>query len=231
MYMEGEIMDSLFLYLLALIVPLIASININATYSKYKREGNGKKVTGFEVARKILDENGMKDMYIVEVRGELSDHYDPTQKVVRLSSDIYHGESIAAMAVAAHECGHAIQDKENYAFLRVRSTLCPIVNFTTYIAYVLFFISIFLEMVDGLMIAVIMVFMALTFQLVTLPVEFDASKRALEKLKEYDLVQDKENEHAEKVLKAAALTYVAAVLSSVLNLIRLLMVMSRRNDR
>lgn len=215
-------MENLVLYLLVLIIPLIASININSCYKKYKNKNNSKGISGFEVARKILDENGLNNMYIVEVKGNLSDHYDPKQKVVRLSSDVFHGETIAAAAIAAHECGHAIQDKEAYGWMRVRSAIYPIVNFGTTLAYVLFFISIFLEMVNLLLIAVAMVLLGLIFQLVTLPVEFDASSRALKCLTTYNLVSVEEHEGSKKVLKAAALTYVAAVLSSLLNLIRLL---------
>ena len=114
-------MENIILFLLALILPVIASININMTYKKYKKVNNSKKLTGFDVARKILDENGLNNMYIVEVRGNLTDHYDPRQKVVRLSSEIFHGETIAAAAVAAHECGHAIQDKEGYTWMKIRS--------------------------------------------------------------------------------------------------------------
>ncbi len=215
-------MENITLYLLALILPLIASININTVYTKYKSISNKKKISGFEAARKILDENGLKDMYIVEVRGELSDHYDSSQKVVRLSSSVFHGESVAAVAIAAHECGHAIQDKEDYTWMRFRAAIFPIVNFGTYMAYILLFISLLLQIVDLLMIAVVIVFLSLIFQLVTLPVEFDASKRALKMLTKYNLVSKEEHEGSEKVLKAAALTYVASVLSSILNLIRLL---------
>ena len=221
-------MENIILYLLILIIPVIASININATYNKYKVKKNGKNLSGFEVARKILDANGLNNVYIVEVKGNLTDHYDPSQKVVRLSTDIFNGETIAAAAVAAHECGHAIQDKENYTFLRIRSMLCPIVNFATNMAYILFIISIFLQAVDLLMVAIVVISLSLIFQVVTLPVEFNASKRALEQLKKLEIVDEKECNETEKVLKAAALTYVAAVLSSILNLVRLLL---EANDR
>lgn len=222
-------MENIALYLLVLILPIIASIRIDSTYNKYKKINNNKKLSGFEVARKILDENGLKDMYIVEVKGNLTDHYDPTQKVVRLSSDIFHGETLAAAAVAAHECGHAIQDKENYTFMRIRSFLCPIVNFATNIAYIMFVISILLQVVDLLMVSIVVVFLSLIFQLVTLPVEFDASKRALTQLKDLKLLDKNEQEGSEKVLKAAAFTYVASLLSSVINLVRLLLIYNNSN--
>lgn len=210
------------LYILILVIPAIASWNISSTYGKYKAVNNKNKLSGFEVARKILDENGLKDMYIVEVKGNLTDHYDPTQKVVRLSTDIFHGETIAAAAVAAHECGHAIQDKENYFMMRLRSAMVPVVNFITYAAYIMFALSMILQMFNMLLISIASVLFGLLFQLVTLPVEFDASKRALIQLKKLKLVDNKEHEGTTKMLRAAALTYVASVLSSLLNLFRLL---------
>ncbi len=222
-------MDNIILFLLALVLPIIASININMTYSKYKKVKNGKQLTGFDVARKILDENGLSNMYIVEVKGNLTDHYDPKQKVVRLSSEIFHGDTVAAAAVAAHECGHAIQDKEGYAWMKFRSALYPIVNFGTSIAYILFFISIFLQLFDMLLLGVAIIIFGLIFQIVTLPVEFNASSRALELLKKYNLVTESERAGSKKVLTAAALTYVAAVLSSLLDLIRLLNAYNDRN--
>ncbi len=222
-------MENIILFLLALILPVIASININMTYKKYKKVNNSKKLTGFDVARKILDENGLNNMYIVEVRGNLTDHYDPRQKVVRLSSEIFHGETIAAAAVAAHECGHAIQDKEGYTWMKIRSAIYPIVNFGTSIAYILFFISILLQIADLLLLGIAIIILGLVFQIVTLPVEFDASNRALKLLEKYKLVTKEEHEGSKKVLSAAAMTYVAAVLSSLLDLIRLLNAYNDRN--
>lgn len=222
-------MELIILYILVLIIPLFAQININTTYSKYKNITGKKKLSGFEVARKILDENGLDNMYIVEVRGNLSDHYDPTQKVVRLSTDVFHGDSIAAAAVAAHECGHAIQDKEGYGWMRFRTAIYPIVNFGTYLAYILFFISVLLQAADFLLLAIVIIVLSLVFQIVTLPVEFNASSRALDEMKKYKLLDSEEVDDSSKVLKAAALTYVAAVLSSILNLIR--MILSYSNEK
>ena len=222
-------MEQIVLYLLILIVPIIAQVNITSTYGKYKNVKNDKGLSGFEVARKILDQNGLNNMYIVEVQGNLTDHYDSSQKVVRLSSDIFHGETIAALAVAAHECGHAIQDKENYNWMRIRSFLYPLVNFGTTLAYILFFVSIVLQMVDMLVISIVMVFLGLLFEMVTLPVEFDASKRALKHLNDMQLINNEESSGTEKVLKAAAFTYVASVVSSLLNLLRLFLAYSNRD--
>ncbi len=212
----------LILYLAVLIIPIVAQINISSTYSKCRNVANSKGLCGQEVARKILDANGLDNVHIVEVRGNLSDHYDPSQKVVRLSTEVFHGESVAALAVAAHECGHAIQDKENYTWLRIRHFFVPIVNIITYSAYIMFFVSIFLQIVDLLLVAVASVLIGLLFQLITLPVEFNASDRALKQLNKLSLVTKEDSEGASQMLKAAAWTYVAAVLSSLLNLLRLM---------
>ena len=212
----------LILYLAVLIIPIVAQINISSTYSKCRNVANSKGLCGQEVARKILDANGLDNVHIVEVRGNLSDHYDPSQKVVRLSAEVFHGESVASLAVAAHECGHAIQDKENYTWLRIRHFFVPIVNIITYSAYIMFFVSIFLQIVDLLLVAVASVLIGLVFQLITLPVEFNASDRALKQLNKLSLVTKEDSEGAGQMLKAAAWTYVAAVLSSLLNLLRLM---------
>jgi Zn-dependent membrane protease YugP len=212
----------LILYLAVLIIPIVAQINISSTYSKCRNVANSKGLCGQEVARKILDANGLDNVHIVEVRGNLSDHYDPSQKVVRLSTEVFHGESVASLAVAAHECGHAIQDKENYTWLRIRHFFVPIVNIITYSAYIMFFVSIFLQIVDLLLVAVASVLIGLVFQLITLPVEFNASDRALKQLNKLSLVTKEDSEGAGQMLKAAAWTYVAAVLSSLLNLLRLM---------
>jgi Zn-dependent membrane protease YugP len=212
----------LILYLAVLIIPIVAQINISSTYSKCRNIANSKGLCGQEVARKILDANGLDNVHIVEVRGNLSDHYDPSQKVVRLSTEVFHGESVASLAVAAHECGHAIQDKENYTWLRIRHFFVPIVNIITYSAYIMFFVSIFLQIVDLLLVAVASVLIGLVFQLITLPVEFNASDRALKQLNKLSLVTKEDSEGAGQMLKAAAWTYVAAVLSSLLNLLRLM---------
>jgi len=219
------------LFILILIIPLIASININRAYSKYKSFENKKKISGFEVARKILDKNGLKDMYIVEVRGNLTDHYDPSKKVIRLSTDIFHGETIAAAAVAAHECGHAIQDKEGYKMMKIRSALVPVVNLITYSAYILYALSAIFAIFDLLVLSVVAVTAGLLFQIVTLPVEFDASKRGLQNLKDLEIVNEAEMKGTREVLRAAAYTYVAAVLSSLLNLLRIVMVYGGRDRR
>jgi hypothetical protein len=219
----------LILAIIVILIPLIAQIGVSSNYQKYKRVKNTKELTGYDVARKILDENGLGDIYIVETRGELTDHYDPTKKVVRLSSDIYHGKTIAAMSVAAHECGHAVQDKEGYTFMRIRSAIFPIVNVATSISYWIILLGFLFELLDLIYIGIALTCLGLLFQIVTLPVEFDASKRAGVFLKEYNLATEDENKGVKKMLGAAAMTYVAGVLASALQILRLILV-ARNND-
>ena len=219
----------LILAIIVILIPLIAQIGVSGNYRKYKRVKNTKELTGYDVARKILDENGLGDIYIVETRGELTDHYDPTKKVVRLSSDIYHGKTVAAMSVASHECGHAIQDKEGYTFMRIRSAIFPIVNVATSISYWIILLGFLFELLDLIYIGIALTCLGLLFQIVTLPVEFDASKRAGVFLKEYNLATEDESKGVKKMLGAAAMTYVAGVLASALQILRLIL-LARNND-
>lgn len=223
-------MDTI-LILLIIIIPLLAQLKIQSSYNRYKRVENSKKKSGFEVAREILDKNGLEDIYIVEIKGELTDHYDPTKKVVRLSTDIFHGETIAAAAVAAHECGHAIQDKESYTFLKIRSAIYPVVNVATSISYYIILLGFLMQAFRLIYLGITLTCCGLLFQVVTLPVEFDASRRALEKLQDYKIVDNSEFAGAKEVLTAAALTYVAGVLASMLQIFRLILAAKDREDR
>lgn len=222
-------MDNFGLYLLALIIPLIAQIYINVCHDKYRRIENKKKLTGFEVARKILDSNGLKDIYVVETRGNLTDHYDPRRKTVKLSSDVFHGDSVASMAVAAHECGHAIQDKEGYLFMKIRSFIFPIVSFGTKIAYIVLFIGLIADIMNLVWAGILLVGLGLIFQLVTLPVEINASKRAIIELENKIGALDNDLDGTKSMLTAAALTYVAGVLSSALEILRLILIFRDRD--
>lgn len=215
--------------IIAFIVVMSAQIRINSTYNKYKAKKNKLKLSGSEVARTILDKNGLNDIYVVEVKGNLTDHYDPSRKVVRLSTDIFHGESIASIAVAAHECGHAIQDKEKYTPMKIRSFLVPFVNLINYLGYFSLIIGIFAGITGYLYAGIIVLCATLLFQLVTLPVEFDASKRAINELEKTQSVDKNERDQTSDMLKAAALTYVAGVLSTLLNILRLVL-MARDRD-
>lgn len=224
-----ETIGTLLLAAVSFIVVISSQIYLKSTYGENKSKKNKKDLTGCEVARKILDSNGLDNIYVVEVKGELSDHYDPSRKVVRLSSDVFHGESIASLSIAAHECGHAIQDKDNYTFMRIRGALVPVVNLVTYIGYIGLIISLFAGITGYLTISIGLLIIALIFQLITLPVEFDASKRALTQIKNLNLVESDEINSAEGMLKAAAYTYVASLISLVLDLLRLV-IMTRDRD-
>lgn len=218
------------LYLLMLIIPGIAQIYVSSTYKKYKQIKNAYNLTGYDVAKKILEKNNLGNLYIVETKGTLTDAYDPTRKVVRLSTDVYHGDSIASLAVAAHECGHAIQDNDNYFFLKIRSFIYPIVNIGTKTAYIVLLIGIIAESIDLIWVGILLVGLGLLFQLITLPVEVNASKRAEAELKKYNMENEETAKGTSKMLTSAALTYLAGVLSSALEMLRLILIFTDRRD-
>ena len=217
------------LIIIGLLISLIAQITVTSSYKKYKKVLNSKDLTGFEVARKILDKNNLQDIMILETRENLSDHYDPTRKVIKLSTDIYHGSSIASAAVAAHECGHAIQDKTNYKPMRIRSKIVPTVNICTKLGYIAIIIgSIFsYQLIE---IGILLLATILVFELITLPVEFNASNRALKELEKLKLIGNEEKSKAKSMLSAAAFTYVASLITSFLQILRLVLMFNRRND-
>ena len=225
-----EILIYYWLPIIGTIIVLFAKFSINSNYKKYSGIKNNKNISGSEIARIILDKNGLNNIYVVETSGELTDHYDPSRKVVRLSKNIYRGTSIASISVAAHEVGHAIQDKEGYSFMRIRSFLVPIVNLTTYLGYFGLIISIFAGITGYLKVSIIVLLASLLFQLVTLPVEFDASKRAKKQLNELGVVNSDEANGVKTMLFAAALTYVASFLSNILQLLRLVLMLGGRDD-
>lgn len=222
--MNDVFYQDIFLYLLIIIIPLIAQINISINYRRYKNVKNNKGISGFEVARKILDSNGLEDIYVVETSGELTDHYDPTRRVIKLSKDIFHGTSVAAISVAAHECGHAIQDKDGYVFMRIRSFLVPLVNLVSTFSWIVILIGMIAQLFNVFVLGIVLISVGLLFQIVTLPVEFDASKRGKELLRNLNIVEDEESTGVSKMLKSAAMTYVASVLTSVFEIIRLIII-------
>lgn len=209
------------LYLIMLILPLCAQLFVSGRYKKYSKVNNSLNISGYDVARKILDNNGLNALYIVETKGIMSDHYDPNRKIVKLSSEVFHGTSIASLSIAAHECGHAIQDKEGYMFLKLRSLIFPVVNLGTKFAYIVLFIGLLLQYMDLLLLGIVLVSLGLVFQLVTLPVEINASKRALEEIEKCGLGSSDDKDGTESMLKAAAYTYVAGVITSALEVLRL----------
>lgn len=217
-----------------IILASIAQMKISAAYSRYSRIASSKGLRGADVARELLKIAGISDVSVEKVGGTLSDHYDPTKKVVRLSQDIYNGNSIASLSVAAHEVGHAIQHHFGYMPLTIRSSIAPIVGFSSRLSWILITIGlIFGFMGSSVLLLKIGIFLftaVVIFQIITLPVEFNASKRALDMLEEYSFLQKNEIDGSRKVLGAAALTYVAAALTGILQLLRLLVILNNRRD-
>ena len=217
------------LLLLIIILPLMAQTKITSTYNKYSKELNSINITGKEVARKILNSNGLNNVTISSIEGNLTDHYDPRNKHINLSTNIYKDNSISSVSVAAHECGHAIQDKEGYLFLRLRSSLVPVVNITSRISSIFLLLGFMLEILNLFYLGILLLSVGLLFQLVTLPVEFDASRRGKEELQKLGLITNKDIKGTKKVLNAAAFTYVAGFLASALQIARLILI--NRNRR
>jgi len=207
-----------------LIIPLWAQAKVRSAYNKYSKVPTSTQMTGAEVARKILDDNGLFDVNIEQTKGVLSDHYDPRKKVIRLSKDIYHGRSMASSAVAAHEVGHAIQDEEEYAFLNFRSALFPVANLGSNMSFILIIAGLLMGLNNLILFGIIFMAAAVLFQFVTLPVEFNASSRAMDQLVATGIITNNEERDTKKVLNAAALTYVAAALVALLELMRFILI-------
>jgi uncharacterized protein len=224
--------DPTFIILIpAMIFAAFAQSNIRSTFNKYLRVASSKGMTGYQVARDILDSQGMYDVKVERVKGSLTDHYDPRSTVVRLSDNVYNSSSIAAISVAAHEVGHAMQHNEGYMPLNMRSTLAPVASFGSSAAWPLVLLGLLMNSYNLIMIGVYVFTAAVVFQLITLPVEFNASSRALTVLQSNGLISSGERTSASKVLRAAAMTYVAATLVAVSQLLRLLVLANgRRRD-
>jgi Zn-dependent membrane protease YugP len=218
------------LLLLSFLLVLGAQLLVSGTYSKYSTTENKKRLTGFDVAREILDRNGLKNITIVETKGKMTDHYDPRRKVVRLSSEVYHGTTISSVAIAAHECGHAIQHNKKYAPLMIRNTIVPVVNLASRIGYVVLVIGILASAFNVALIGIVLLAATLVFQLITLPVEFNASSRAIRILEKEKLIETSEKQPVKNMLTAAALTYVASLISNMLEILRLFLINNRNRD-
>ncbi|WP_332630137.1 zinc metallopeptidase [Halalkalibacter flavus] len=218
-------------FILLLIIPIWAQMRVKGAYKKYSQVHASSGMTGAQVARKILDDNGLYDVRVEETKGMLTDHYDPRSKVVRLSTDNYFGTSVAGAAVAAHEVGHAIQDAENYAFLRFRHALVPVASFGSNASFFLILAGILLGASNFILLGIFAMAAAVLFQLVTLPVEFNASSRAMDQIVSTGVIRNDEERDTRKVLNAAALTYVAGALVALLELVRfILMYIGMNND-
>ena len=230
----GYYFDSTYLLvLIGAVLCILAQMRVKSTYRKYARVRSRSGMTGAQAAERILQLSGIYDVRIEHVRGELTDHYDPSKKVLRLSDSVYGSDSIAAIGVAAHECGHAVQHNKGYAPLSFRTTLAPVASIGSWAGIPLVFLGIFFGMNQTLIQIGIWAFsLAVLFQLVTLPVEFNASGRALAMLGNYHMLDQNETSQCRKVLTAAALTYVAAAATAVLQLLRLILLSGggRRRD-
>ena len=226
------------LVIIGIIITMWAQGKMKTTFTKYSRVRSMSGMTGQEVARRILMANGIFDVTVEPVAGQLTDHYDPRSKVVKLSEVIYNSTSVAAVGVAAHECGHAIQDNQEYLPLRLRSAIVPVANLGSTLSWPMILIGIFLWSAGShigyslVSIGILCFSFAVLFQLVTLPVEFDASRRALRQLSVTGILPSEEQQQTRAVLSAAALTYVAAAASSMLQLLRLVILFggNRRRD-
>lgn len=216
--------------IIGILITLVAQIYVNNSYNKYKYQSLQKGNKGSYIARKILDKNNLTDIKVVETSGNLTDHYDPKNKVIKLSTDIYNGDTIAAASVAAHECGHAIQDKQGYVFLKIRSAIIPVVNFSTKIGYLVIMIGIIFGFTPLAFLGLILLLAILLFQIITLPVEFNASTRAKKQLLELNIIDEIELEDTKTMLNAAAFTYVASFITTLLQILRLALIAFGRRD-
>ena len=218
-------------FAIIMLLPLYAQMKVKGTYKKFAKVRTAKGQTGAEVARAILDANGLYDVRVVPTQGVLSDHYNPATKTVALSESNFYESSIAGAAVAAHEVGHAIQHKEAYSMLTLRSRLVPVANISSNASWIFVMIGIFASSTNFLLLGIVLLAAGVVFQLVTLPVEFDASKRALVQMNSMGIITNEEERPARKVLSAAALTYVAAAAVAVLELLRLILIFTNmRSD-
>lgn len=217
-----------FIYILpGLILALYAQAKISSAYEKYKKIGSSTNLSGAEVAREILDRNGLNYVKINLVNGKLSDHYDPRDKTLNLSRDVYYKNSIASVSIAAHEVGHAIQDSVEYVPLKVRATLVPLANLGTQLSFFLIILGFFFS-VFFIKLGIALFFFAVLFQIVTLPVEFNASNRAKKELAN-GIISDEDLRGTKEVLNAAALTYVASTIVAIGQFLRLLSIFGRRD--
>ena len=219
------------LVLIGALFSIFASSKVKSTYQKYHKIRSATGMTGAEVAEKILHANGIYDVGIEHVSGDLSDHYDPTHKKLRLSDSTFNSTSVAAIGVAAHECGHALQHKEEYVPLKIRSAIVPAANFGSKLGVPIIILGVILGSNPFLIELGIWAFsLAVLFQVITLPVEFNASKRALVMVERLGILGTTETSHTKKVLSAAAMTYVAAAAASILQLLRLILLFGRRDN-
>ena len=214
----------------AIIISFIAQAKVSSTFSKYSRVSSMRGMTASEVARKILDMNGLTNVAIEHIKGNLTDHYDPKSKILRLSDTVFSSNSVAALGVAAHECGHAIQHAYGYVPLKLRNSVFPVVSFSSSAAVPIIILGFLINTPVLINLGIILFSAVVLFQIITLPVEFNASSRALSILEKSYFLEETEIKSAKKVLSAAALTYVASALMSIMQLLRLIILSNNRRD-
>ena len=228
MYYDLGWYTSFIILIPALLFATYAQMKITSNYNKYSQVMSRKGFTGADAARKMLDANGLNHVSIRIIGGRLSDNYNPGTQTVSLSKDVYYGNSVAAIGIACHECGHAVQHATGYGALKIRNLIIPVANFGSGLAIPIFFIGLVLGMQSLTFLGILFFSFAVLFQAVTLPVEFNASSRALNQMKELGIVTKEEETGAKKVLGAAAMTYVAALLVSLMHLLRLILLSRSR---
>ncbi len=229
----GYFYDYTYIFMIpALLISLYAQFKVNSTFKKYSKVRNSRNITGAEAAKRVLMNSGINDVIIERVSGNLTDHFDPISKVIRLSDSVYNSTSVSAIGVAAHEAGHAVQYNADYYPIRLRNSLIPVTKFSSTISLPLVFIGLLLPTgYTWVVVAGAILFsVSMLFELVTLPVEFNASRRAIQAIETTGLLNDQEIKGAKKVLSAAAMTYLAALITSRLTLLRLLFIIIRRNN-
>ena len=219
-----------YLVIIAMLLSVFASIGVKSTFAKYEKMKTARGITGAEAARKVLDMNGLQNVRVERVSGELTDHFDPRSNVIRLSDSTYSNTSVAAVGVAAHEAGHAVQYAVGYTPIKIRNAIVPVVNIGSSLAMPLFILGLVLNFLNLAYLGVFLFSFALVFQRITLPVELNASARAIKILDSSMILYENEVKPAKKVLKAAAMTYVAAVAATALQLLRLLLILNNRRD-
>lgn len=219
-----------YLVIIAMLLSVFASIGVKSTFAKYEKMKTARGITGAEAARKVLDMNGLQNVRVERVSGELTDHFDPRSNVIRLSDSTFSNTSVAAVGVAAHEAGHAVQYAVGYTPIKIRNAIVPVVNIGSSLAMPLFILGLVLNFLNLAYLGVFLFSFALVFQLITLPVELNASARAIKILDSSMILYENEVKPAKKVLKAAAMTYVAAVAATALQLLRLLLILNNRRD-
>lgn len=221
---------SMIILIPGLLLAMYAQAKVSSTYNRYKKITSHSGYTGAQFARKMLNDNGLYDVTITQISGRMSDHYDPRANQVRLSAEVYNGTSIASLGIAAHEVGHAVQHATNYFPLTVRNLVVPVTNFSSSIYMLFIFIGIIMNSFSMIQFGIMLFAVIVIFQVITLPVEFNASRRAIATLGGDGVLDAEELSGAKRVLGAAAMTYVAAMVTAVLQLLQLLMVFGGRND-